>query len=138
MDQIVAIAKALSDPARVRALMMLRDGELCVCQVIAVLGMSPSNVSRHMSLLRDAGLVRQRKDGRWHYYRLAAGAGTPPAVRRALAMTQRAVQDDPTIAADAAALRRSSAATLTQISTCCYRPRRGSARQTTRTRRTSA
>ena len=69
--QAVTIAKALSDPHRVRALLALRNGELCVCQIIELLGLSPSSVSRHMSMLKSAGLLESRKDSRWVYYRFA-------------------------------------------------------------------
>ncbi len=50
--------------------MMLAGGELCVCQIIEMLGLAPSTVSKHMYILRQAGLVETRKDGRWNYYRL--------------------------------------------------------------------
>lgn len=71
MREILNIAKALSDENRVRALMMLAGGELCVCQIIEMLGLAPSTVSKHMSILKQAGLVQTRKQGRWIYYRLA-------------------------------------------------------------------
>jgi len=51
--------------------MMLSGGELCACQIIEMLGLAPSTVSKHMSILRQAGLVETRKEGRWIYYRLA-------------------------------------------------------------------
>lgn len=70
MLEILNITKALSDENRVRALMMLTGGELCVCQIIEMLGLAPSTVSKHMSILRQAGLVETRKEGRWIYYRL--------------------------------------------------------------------
>ncbi|MBN1602908.1 MAG: winged helix-turn-helix transcriptional regulator [Chitinispirillaceae bacterium] len=65
-----AITKALSDPNRIRALCALRNGELCVCQIIELLGLAPSTISKHMSILKQAGLVDSRKDSRWVYYRL--------------------------------------------------------------------
>lgn len=71
MLEILNMTKALSDENRVRALMMLTNGELCVCQIIEMLGLAPSTVSKHMSILRQAGLVQTRKEGRWIYYRLA-------------------------------------------------------------------
>lgn len=71
MFEVLNITKALSDENRVRALMMLAGGELCVCQIIEMLGLAPSTVSKHMSILRLAGLVETRKEGRWIYYRLA-------------------------------------------------------------------
>jgi len=71
MLEILNITKALSEENRVRALMMLTGGELCVCQIIEMLGLAPSTVSKHMSILRQAGLVQVRKQGRWMYYSLA-------------------------------------------------------------------
>jgi ArsR family transcriptional regulator, arsenate/arsenite/antimonite-responsive transcriptional repressor len=69
-DNFIEIAKAFSDPNRVRAFMVLRNGELCVCQIIELLGLAPSTVSKHMSILKKAGLVQSRKEERWMYYRL--------------------------------------------------------------------
>ncbi len=77
------ITGALSDSGRVRILMALRDRELCVCQLTELLGLAASTVSRHMSVLRHAGLVDYRKDGRWAYYR-RVGRTAPPAVRAVL------------------------------------------------------
>jgi len=71
IDSFTAITKALSDSHRVRALCALRKGELCVCQVIELLCLAPSTISKHMSILKQAGLVDSRKDGRWVYYRIA-------------------------------------------------------------------
>lgn len=103
MRNYLAITKALSDETRVRALMCLVGGELCVCQLIDVLGLSPSTVSKHMSILQQAGLVERRKDGRWHYYDLA-GEDAPPVVRQALQWTLGSLEHEKTIAADAEAL----------------------------------
>ena len=76
MRLTLGMTKALSDIQRLRILMMLRPGELCVCQIIAVLGLAPSTVSKHLSILANARLVDSRKDGRWAYYRLASLADT--------------------------------------------------------------
>jgi ArsR family transcriptional regulator len=73
MQDVLAVAKALADESRLRALCALEHGELCVCQIIELLGLAPSTVSKHMSILRQAGLVRGRKDGRWMHYRLPGG-----------------------------------------------------------------
>ena len=83
MKEFLAITKALSDESRVRVLLALRAGELCVCQLIELLALAPSTVSKHMAILKQAGLVNLRKDGRWAYYRLAGEDG-PPIVRRAI------------------------------------------------------
>lgn len=66
----MTLTKALADENRIRALTMLRHGELCVCQIIEILGLAPSTVSKHMSILRQAHLVTGRKQGRWMFYRL--------------------------------------------------------------------
>jgi ArsR family transcriptional regulator, arsenate/arsenite/antimonite-responsive transcriptional repressor len=71
MKQALRVFGALSDESRVRMLYALRHGELCVCQLIELLGLSPSTVSKHLSILRDAGLLDSRKEGRWVYYRMA-------------------------------------------------------------------
>ena len=73
MQDVLAVAKALADESRLRALCALQQGELCVCQIIELLGLAPSTVSKHMSILRQAGLVRGRKEGRWMHYRLPGG-----------------------------------------------------------------
>ena len=65
------ITKALAEENRVRILLALEHCELCVCQIIELLDLAPSTVSKHMSVLRQAHLVEGRKDGRWMYYRLA-------------------------------------------------------------------
>ena len=57
--------RAFSDRTRLRILHMLRDGELCVCDIVDVLGVPQPKASRHLSYLRKAGLVEARKDGLW-------------------------------------------------------------------------
>ncbi|MDZ7580825.1 MAG: metalloregulator ArsR/SmtB family transcription factor [Deltaproteobacteria bacterium] len=79
----MAVTKALADETRVRLLAALLDGELCVCQLIELIGLAPSTVSKHLSTLRSARLIEGRKNGRWIYYRLA-GTHAPPAARTAL------------------------------------------------------
>lgn len=65
------IFRALSDRTRLRILNLLRDGELCVCDLVDVLGVPQPTASRHLAYLRKAGLVTARSEGLWHYYRLA-------------------------------------------------------------------
>ncbi len=57
------VMKSAGDPTRLRILKMLEGGELCVCQMIAVLGLSQSTVSKHLFLLKTGGLVKERRDG---------------------------------------------------------------------------
>ena len=72
-----ATMKAVADPTRVRILKMLAGGELCVCQIIAVLALSPSTVSKHLFLLKSAGLVNDRKEKKWVHYALDRGNRDP-------------------------------------------------------------
>lgn len=83
MRQLVRTTKALADESRIRILGALRSHELCVCQLIELLGLAPSTVSKHLSILRNARLVDSRKQGRWMYYRLA-GDNAPYQVAEAL------------------------------------------------------
>ncbi|MBU4211742.1 MAG: metalloregulator ArsR/SmtB family transcription factor [Verrucomicrobia bacterium] len=77
MRDIMDILKALADENRLRALGALKGGELCVCQLIALLDLAPSTVSKHLTILRAARLAESRKDGRWMYYRLSKEFRTP-------------------------------------------------------------
>jgi len=62
--------KALSDETRLRIVALLSHGELCVCHLHEALGLSQPNVSRQLAILRAAGVVEDRRDGKWVYYRL--------------------------------------------------------------------
>jgi len=61
---------AVSDETRLALLHMLRDGERCVCELQDALGAAQSRLSFHLRVLKDAGLLRDRKEGRWVYYSL--------------------------------------------------------------------
>jgi ArsR family transcriptional regulator len=84
MFDLMAITKALADENRVRLLAALQGQELCVCQLIELIGLAPSTVSKHLSILRSARMIQGRKNGRWMYYRLADDQA-PKAARTALA-----------------------------------------------------
>ena len=116
MLEILNITKALSDENRVRALMMLADGELCVCQIIEMLGLAPSTVSKHMSILRQAGLVETRKEARWIYYRLADGEAQP--VSEILNWLQRHLKNDKRILDDLKQLQRMQKMTKDELCEC--------------------
>jgi ArsR family transcriptional regulator len=88
---------ALSDETRVAALQMLRGGEKCVCVLQDELGAAQSRLSFHLKVLKDAGLVTDRREGRWAYYAIAPDAlqvahdvvrelatGTKPSAKRGL------------------------------------------------------
>src|ERR1044072_8393560 len=95
-ERAVALFHALSDPTRLSILRRLRFGERCVCDLTDALDAAQSRLSFHLKVLKDAGLVTDRRDGRWMYYTvstdaLAAGgevagalaAAPTPAERRA-------------------------------------------------------
>lgn len=104
MRDFMSVVKALADENRVRALMALDSRELCVCQIIELLGLAPSTVSKHMSILKQARLVECRKAGRWAYYRLADADASPEA-RDALAWLRNLLQKDKVIQEDRKTLR---------------------------------
>jgi len=116
MKEIMAIAKALADSNRTRVLMFLRGGELCVCQIMEMLGLAPSTVSTHLNVLHRAGLLKSRKEGRWIYYRLPGG-DAPSHVRNILRWLQESLADDPQIAQDAKKLKVVCRTSLGEL--CC-------------------
>lgn len=102
MKKTLSIIKALSDGNRLRVLMSLSSNdELCVCQLIELLGLAPATVSRHMSILQNAMLVESRKDGRWVYYRL--NKHTPP---RLLEWLSVSMKDSAELASDRKVVKR--------------------------------
>ena len=105
MREFMNITKALADENRVRTLLALRNGELCVCQITELFGLAPSTMSKHLSILYQAGLLESRKDGRWIYYRLP-GKDTPVQVREALSWVQRSLAENPRAAEDAKRLKQ--------------------------------
>ena len=119
MQEFLAITKALSDETRVRALLALRSGELCLCHIIELLQLAPATLSKHMDLLVQAGLVERRKDGRWCYFRLA-GADASPAVHRALRWTLEVLADDAAVRRDVEVLKKVKRMDLKELS-ACYR-----------------
>jgi ArsR family transcriptional regulator len=68
---IARLFKALADPDRVRIVALLTHGELCVCHIEEALNDSQPSVSRHLAMLRAAGVVESRREGNWVYYRLS-------------------------------------------------------------------
>ena len=105
MNDFLLITKALADPNRIRALCALKDNELCVCQITELLNLAPSTISKHLSVLKTARLVRSRKQGRWNYYRLA-GKNAPGQTGEAVAWVLRSMKSDPLIAGDRKRMRK--------------------------------
>lgn len=70
MKEVLGVFKALSDGTRLRILKLLEGGELCVCDIVAALETSQPRASFHLASLKEAGLIRDRKEGRWTHYSL--------------------------------------------------------------------
>ena len=98
MKNAVTLFKLLSDESRVRILMLLSKRELCVCQLMGVLGISQPLVSRNLSLLSAAGLLTERKEGKLAFYGL--NKKTPGIARTILKVVSRELQRDETFLRD--------------------------------------
>ena len=70
MNNILPIFKAISDETRLKILALLKEGELCVCDIAETLKMTQPNISFHLGILREAGLIKDKKSGRWIHYSL--------------------------------------------------------------------
>ncbi len=70
LNDFIRTSKALSDETRVRIVSLLMRNELCVCQLMEILGMGQSTVSKHLGILRNAGLIEVEKRGTWSFYGL--------------------------------------------------------------------
>jgi DNA-binding transcriptional ArsR family regulator len=106
MNEFMAITKALSDPSRVRILLSLRRGELCVCQITELLDLATSTISKHLSILNQAGLILSRKTERWVYYRWPDASSAPVVVREALDWVAKSLAKTDEATADAARLKK--------------------------------
>ena len=69
-DQFIGIMESLSDPIRINILELMMGGEICVCDIVKVTGLSQSKISYHIKILKDSGLISDRQEGRWVYYSL--------------------------------------------------------------------
>jgi len=98
MRDLLAVMKALADENRLRIVAALDGRELCLCQIVELLGLATSTVSRHASILQQARLVESRKQGRWTYFRLDEEAPAAAAEATTLAIGQlgrdRQVRED--------------------------------------------
>lgn len=95
-DPLLTALQALADPSRLRILELLREREQCVCHLTEILDLKQSTISHHMSVLKRAGLVADRrdaKDARWIYYSLSPSAAT---IGREIARLLDASGVDPT------------------------------------------
>ena len=77
MRELQSIFKVLSDHTRIRILKLILQRELCVCELMQVLNMTQSRISRHVNLLKQAGLVKDRREGKWVYYSVNSQSFNP-------------------------------------------------------------
>ena len=105
MRDLMSVIKALADENRVRILLAVQGRELCVCQIVELLGLAQSTVSKHVSILHQARLVDSRKEGRWMFYR-AADADSPPEAREIAAVVSRLLASNTEAAEDAKRLKQ--------------------------------
>jgi DNA-binding transcriptional ArsR family regulator len=121
MRDLELALKAAGDPTRTRILKLLESGGLCVCQVQAVLGLAPSTVSKHLAILKHAGLVRDRRDGKWIEYALTP-RGPNAYAHPLLAMLRGALDKDPAVLRDRKRLRAVKAIPMSEL--CAASPGR--------------
>jgi DNA-binding transcriptional ArsR family regulator len=111
------VMKAVADPTRLRILKILEAGEMCVCQIIAVIALSQATISKHLFLLRSAGLIKDRRDKKWIYYSLDGSNGSPFAGTM-LRNIRKWLGEDPIIVADSK--RAKQARDLGPIAICAH------------------
>ena len=104
MRDLLAVMKALADENRLRIVAALHGRELCLCQIVELLGLATSTVSRHTTILQQARLVRSRKEGRWTYFRLDEDAASQ--ADEATALVVRALKGDAQAREDVKRLRQ--------------------------------
>lgn len=105
MEKVLKCLKAIADENRARILMILMRGELSVCELMAILKISQPLVSRHLSILKGAGLVRNRREGKLHFYSVtdeALSGGKMGFVK----LLSEALKDDKTTGHDRLRLRK--------------------------------
>jgi ArsR family transcriptional regulator len=105
MRDLMTVIKALADENRVRILWAVQGRELCVCQIVELLGLAQSTVSKHVSILHQARLVMGRKDGRWMFYR-AADADSPAEAREIAAVVSKLLASNPRAVEDTKRLKQ--------------------------------
>ncbi len=103
MKQSVQLFKALADETRLRILaLLLAEGELCVCDLIAALKLPQSTISRHLAILRKTGWVNDRRCGLWIYYKIREDVKAQreliPFLKKQLLSTGTAVADSELLA----------------------------------------
>lgn len=114
MDKVARTFKALSDLNRIRVIKMLQIRPLCVCEITERLGLAPSTVSKHLSILKDAGFIADEKDGRWVNYSLDE-SGRNLYAQRLLSQIKEWLLEDEIVQSDVNALQNLDRYTLCDI-----------------------
>lgn len=120
MEEYTRVFKALADRSRARILKMLEERELCVCQIREALGLKQSTVSKHLSILKRAGLVDARREGTWAYYTLSQRRSSD-FDQAQLGLMRNWLNRDPAVRSDRAKLK---AALKVDIKELCSQQRR--------------
>lgn len=97
MKDTAEIMKALSEETRLRILHLLHDKELCVCDLVEGLAIAQAKISRHLAVLRAAGLVVDERRSQWMYYRMSDGWWMPVLdrlIEARMAVTKTAIEDE--------------------------------------------
>lgn len=105
LNKLLKILKALSDANRIRALAAARHGDLCACQIIDLLGLAPSTVSKHMDILKDAGFISSKKQGKWTYYSLSKDKRNPT-LQALITLVFTTLEKDSTVKTDRRKLKK--------------------------------
>jgi ArsR family transcriptional regulator, arsenate/arsenite/antimonite-responsive transcriptional repressor len=99
MEEKVKLFKALADPNRLRIIKMLQHRQLCVCEITAVLQLATSTVSKHLSILKEAGFIVENQDGKWVNYTINTSPAEP-AIPMLNSMIQMLLEPEPQIKKD--------------------------------------
>jgi ArsR family transcriptional regulator len=114
MKHLVKTFKALSDETKIRILKILEErDELCVCEIMQALDISQSRASRNLGILREAGLVKDRREGTWIYYSLSPEKGAQYS-QPLLQLLDDWLVDDAVVQADRERLRKAVKLSLCQ------------------------
>jgi ArsR family transcriptional regulator len=105
-SSLTELLSAIADPVRLRlASLLAHNGETCVCDLVDATGLTQTNVSRHLSTLRHAGLVTGRKQGLWVYYSLNKSDSATQ--KQIFALVKKAIDSEPALRDDFKRLKRS-------------------------------
>jgi ArsR family transcriptional regulator len=74
LEEIIEVLKLAADKTRLTILLLLQEKELCVCDLVEMIGISQPGISQHLRKMKQAGLVQERRQGTWMYYRLDESA----------------------------------------------------------------